>query len=39
MRDLTSKNEVVTFVNAFYDLVRNDEVIGPVFKDKIPVDH
>lgn len=38
LRDITSKDDVVTFVNAFYDDVRTDEVIGPVFNDKIPND-
>lgn len=36
IKDITNKHDVKTFVNAFYDEVRNDNVIGPIFNDKIP---
>ena len=36
MRDIINKDDIKIFVNSFYDEVRNDEIIGPVFNDKIP---
>ena len=35
MKDITHKDDVITFVNAFYDEVRSDEIIGPIFINKI----
>ena len=39
MNDIVTKDDVVIFVNAFYDEVKSDNIIGPIFNDKIPEDH
>lgn len=38
MRDISDKNDIVTFVNQFYTNVREDDIIGPIFNDNIGVD-
>lgn len=39
MNDISSKEDVQTFVDAFYGKVRIDLLIGPVFAAKIPNDN
>jgi len=36
MDDISSKEDVKVFVDAFYDKVRKDMLIGPVFAARIP---
>ena len=36
--DLTSRSEIIRLVDAFYDRVRDDDVIGPIFNDIARVD-
>jgi hemoglobin len=33
MRDITTKNDIVDFVNAFYDKVMRNELLSPFFKN------
>lgn len=33
--DLTSRDDVITLVNAFYEQVRDDTTLGPIFDDQI----
>ncbi len=39
MKDIMNKEDVVIFVNAFYDRVKIDKVIGHIFNEKIPSNH
>jgi len=39
MKDIETKDDIVVFVNAFYDQVRNDDTIGPIFNQKINTSH
>lgn len=34
--DIENKNDIEIFVNGFYDKVRHDEMLEPVFASKIP---
>lgn len=38
MDDIKSKDDIVLFVNTFYQAVRNDQLIGPIFSSKIADD-
>ena len=39
MHDIQDKADIKTFVDAFYEKVRIDPIIGPVFAASIPNDH
>src|SRR5690348_8516075 len=36
--DLASRSEIIRLVDAFYDRVRDDDVLGPIFNDIAQVD-
>ena len=36
--DIRDKQDVVLMVNSFYDLVKKDELLGPIFNDIAQVD-
>ena len=36
--DLTSRSEIIRLVDAFYDRVRDDDLLGPIFNDIARVD-
>ncbi|RAJ01513.1 hemoglobin [Chitinophaga skermanii] len=38
MKDIATKEDVVLFVNAFYDKVRQDDLLAPIFDSKIPAE-
>ena len=38
MKDITSINDIQFFVNSFYDKVREDTLLAPVFNSKIPAE-
>jgi len=38
MRDISNQYDIEIFVNEFYDSVKNDELIGPIFMQNISVD-
>ncbi|NVK27837.1 MAG: group III truncated hemoglobin [Flavobacteriia bacterium] len=38
MTDINSREDIVLLVNSFYEKVRGDELIGPVFEERIKDD-
>ena len=38
MNDIQNKEDIKLFVNAFYDAIKNDELLGPIFASKIADD-
>ena len=36
MKDIENKEDIKVFVNGFYDKVREDELLAPVFASRIP---
>ena len=38
MNDISNKNDIKCFVDAFYGDIRNDELIGPIFGSRIADD-
>src|SRR6476661_802478 len=39
MNDLSNKEDVKVLVDSFYQNVRMDNLLGPIFANKIPADH
>jgi hemoglobin len=35
--DITNRNDIITLVNAFYETVKKDNLIGPIFTEKVQV--
>jgi len=38
MNDISNKDDIVLFVNQFYESVEKDDLIGPIFSNKIEPD-
>lgn len=38
MKEITSRREVRQLVDAFYGKIRSDELLGPIFNNRIPED-
>jgi hemoglobin len=38
MRDIETRNDIITFVDRFYSKVDTDPVLGPIFNDQANVD-
>ena len=39
MSDIQSRNDISLLVNTFYDCIRKDELLGPIFNSTIPPEH
>ena len=39
MNDIQNRNDIQLLVNTFYDKIRMDEILGPIFSPTIPNDH
>ncbi len=39
MDDITNKDDVIKFVNSFYEKVKLDDLIGPIFNQRIELDN